>query len=402
MSVTQEITEAVGAPAYDPRADQTADLRAHLAAVATAEAARAAAGPTSDDQRSIYGLSGESRGAARDRHDAELGRLLNAWPEARSTALRRAIDAVVELKVACQAAAEHDMKHGLEGDAETWPAARDALIEAAFALAEAPISNATDALVRAECFIDAVDRNPTTGLPEDDSGNHPILIETLKSAVSWLALQEPDADEWDGAVRAYRKAVHDLDTCAREEASFARAAIVEDVARLSLSDRANDAQGRRDEATSAILRMEPPHVGGLLVQLEMLADRFSVDLTSYTSREAALGDDPVSGQRLWEARSDEEALKFGLALVAINAAKLRDRSYPSDWRAMLDGFLSVHEGGRDAVRAAYDAELLPSDLVTVVLDPRGETKQPVLLFRTIHDEMIQARPGEVWKWEPVK
>ncbi|QCQ97783.1 hypothetical protein [Brevundimonas sp. SGAir0440] len=69
---------------------------------------------------------------------------------------------------------------------------------------------------------------------------------------------------------------------------------------------------------------------------------------------------------------------------------------------MLDGFLSVHDGGRDAVRAAYDARLLASDLVDVVLDPRDGIKQPVLLFRTIHGTGIQARPGEVWKWEKVK
>lgn len=397
MSVTEEITKAVRAPAYDPRADQSADLRNGPAeAVAIAEAARAAAG-------SPHLLQNDPTWVAPfARHEAEVGRLLNAIVECRSTTLSRAIETALELKVEAFKASEYDEANDLDGPEETWPAARDALHGAAYALAEAPIANATDALVRAECFIDAVGRNPKTGLPEDDGGNQPVLIECLKSAIACLALREPDTDDWDDAVRAYRKSAREIDICCREEASLGRAAIVEEVARTSLAERTAAALKRGDAARNLILGMEPPHVDGLLVQLEVVADRFAIDLVSYEGREAALGGEPLTVKRLWDDAGPDQALKLALGLIATNAATLRDRSYPSDWRALLDGFLSVHEGGRDAVRAAYDARLLAGDLVDVILDTRDGKRQPVLMFRTIHGEAVQARPGEVWKWEKVK
>ena len=396
MSVTQEITEGVGATAYAPRADNTANGRTTEAdAVASAEAAQAAAGSPSAPS------ADPTWAAPRARHEAEVGRLLNAIVECRSTTLSRAIETALELKVKAFEAAEHDEANNLEGPEETWPEARDALQEAAYVLAEAPIANATDALVRSECFIDAVGRNPKTGLPEDDGGDQPFLIECMKSAIACLALREPDTDDWDDAVGAYRKAVRDVDICSREDTSLSRAAMVEDVARITLAERTQAAVKRRDTARTQILGMEPPHVDGLLVQLELLGDRFGIDLGSYESRETILGDEPMTAGFFWGLHRTE-ALRRGLALVAVNTAKLRDRSYPSDWSAILDGFLSIQKGGRDTVRAAYDAKLLTSDLISIVLDPRDGRREPVLLFHTIHGQAIQARPGEVWKWEKVK
>lgn len=398
MCAAHEITDAPGASEAQP------DPAAAVAAAERADAAASANRRTHNAEPGQwrFGRAGENRCTATERYQAEMSRLVDAIPECRSTALARAIEAVIEAKGLSFQAALADDETDTEDSIAAYNAARDQLQNAAHQLAEAPIANATDALIRAECFIDAVDRSSQTGLPEDDNGDRITLISSLKSGIEWLALQEPDRTIWDEVVAAYRRSRHDVDVAYREQAGLKRAASVEPHVRADVAARLNVALGAQDKARTSIMGMEPPDVGGLLVQMEVLAERFAVDLRTYTSREVIVSDQVFTAEQFWDDMDDKEALRRALGLLAVNASKLRDRAYPTDWRAILDGFLSVHEGGRDAVRAAYDARLAAADLLNVVLDPRNNPKQPVLLFRTPHGKAIQARPGEVWIWEEVR
>lgn len=412
MSATREITEPVGVRPFadgDLQSDLTASANGRTLptngalAAANAERLVAEAGPTDTDQKQArYGFAGETSEDARKRHEDEMHRLVNAIPECRSTALVRAIEDVIEAKTRTFEASCADERIDTDETHSAWELAREALEEFAALLAKAPIANATDALIRAECFIDAFERNPSTGLPENDDGARLVLIESLKAGLEWLALQEPDADDWNDAVSAYRRSVREIESASRAKDGLERAALVEDGVRDELEKRLGKAFTDRDAARTAILSMEPADVGGLLVQIEVMANRFGIDLGSYTSREALAGDQIITAAQFWDDMDDKDALRRGLAVLAVNAAKLRDRSLPSDWRAILDGFLSVHDGGRDVLRSAYDANLNADDLTAVQLQVPNYEREPVLLFTKPNGHMVHVAPGQVWVWEPVK
>lgn len=401
MSATQEVTEPVGVRPFAD-GDLQADLKSAEAA-ATAERLVAEAGPTDTDQKQArYGFAGETSEDSRKRHDDEMHRLVNAIPECRSTALARAIEDVIKAKTRTFEASCADDRLDTDETHSAWEMAREDLNEFADILAKAPIANASDALIRAECFVDAVGRQTGTGLPDNDSGDQPLLIECLRAGLQWLALQEPDPDDWNDAVAAYRRSIREIESASRAKDGLEQAVLVEDGVRDELEKRQGKAFADRDAARAAILSMEPADVGGLLVQMEVMADRFGIDLGSYTSREALAGDHIITAAQFWDDADDKDALRRGLALLAVNAAKLRDRSLPADWRDILDGFLSVHDGGRDVLRSAYDANLNAGDLTAVQLQVPNYDREPVLLFTKPNGHMVHVAAGQVWVWEPVK
>lgn len=381
MSATQEISvhadaRRVAAEPADPRADDalTAAERASAAAEATAEPKRRGNDP-----------------------ESEVRALVDAIVEARNPALRAAIQKTADAKIAEVTLAKADA--GDEAAFKAWQTSRNVLDEAANDLAHAPISGAFDALLRSQCFIDAVGRDPETDLTVDDAGDAITLTASLLDGLCDLAHQEPDPEAWEGLVAETRAAVRLVANLDRALESMDQpSAVCDGGLREDSEVRRDEASLARDELIDRVLHTEPPHVGGVLFQMELLAGRYldePLDLTTYASRSAAV------------EREGTGTVSEGLALIATHLAALRDRSIPEDWAEQLEAHEDV-PGFDQAARYAIDAGLAADDIQMIhqgersPVAPRQPQMLPILQFAGPEGGYLHARPDGLWKWEPVK
>lgn len=332
--------------------------------------------------------------------DREIAGLINAVPEARNPALRKAINRVVDAKLAEVRLARADTEAGTLESHDTWQQSRSALEEAANDLAFAPISGAHDATLRAQCFIDAVGRNPKTDQPIDDAGDLSTLAVSMIDALAWLGHREPDPDHWDDLVAATKAAMRRVDGLDQSLDSLDMPRIfIEPGLREDTEDQRAKAAQHRDDLIAGVLNTEPPHIGGVLFQVELLALRHlddPVDLSTYASRSAAVATDGTVS-----------VLVDGLARIATHLAALRDRAIPHDWVERLEAHAEI-AGFDQAARNAIDAGFAASDIEAIhipgstVNAGRSPDKFPILQFGGSDASYVHARPDGVWKWEPVQ
>lgn len=334
--------------------------------------------------------------SSKDRADAEALRIVNAVVEPRSVSLQRAIAHVSGVKLEEIALSAVDTERETEDGHQAWLDARDRLEAAAKAVLAAPIANGRDALIRGEVFIDAMGRDPETGLPIDDHADTKALLASYKDALEALAAREHDTDDWDDAVSAYRQADREVSVLYREEKNYARAALVEEGLVEDLNVRLAAALSRRDETRLTVLSMTPPDIGGLLIKMEIVAKGLGCgDLKTYASRERILEASDV-------ALTEAEAVQRAMALLMSNAAELRDRCLPHDWQAVVDSHHRL-PGIRDSVRNAVEAGLHPDDITSIHTDRRalGEAT-PVLLIESGDGKVWHAGADRVWVGEAAK
>jgi hypothetical protein len=355
------------------------------------------------------------------RHADEIAALEEAIPKARSAALARAIRSAIPLKEAahalCKAHGEaeeraRDLELGgadeaalaeaaaAERDADgRWQMARGSLEAAALGVLEAPVCGPSDVTLRAEAFADLVGRQGAGTLPESEE-DQIAMLSSYRDAVQVLAAREPDRSRWDAAVKELRCAEWRLTCANREEGDLRQAAEVEPGVMEALDARIRQGYVDRDTARTKLLALDPPDVGGLLVKMEIVFDHAAVgDVTSYASRARLRGEVPITSEYLWDA--EDETLRPAFAMLAIDAAKLQDRTLPADWQEFIAGAGYTHPNFRDAVQRAIEAGMNPRDLISVRLDGReAEHKLPVLTFGG--DAPAFATPEGCWVWKPVE
>lgn len=329
--------------------------------------------------------------------DSEVRALVDAIVEARNPALRAAIQKTADAKIAEVALAKADA--GDEATFNAWQTSRSVLDEAANELAFAPISGAFDALLRSQCFIDAVGRDTATDLTVDDAGDALTLTVSLLDGLTDLAHQEPDPEAWEGLVAEAKAAVRLVANLDRDLESMDQpSAVCDGGLREDSEVRRDEAALARDELIDRVLHTEPPHVGGVLFQMELLGARYldePLDLTTYTARSAAV------------ARGGAGAVSKALALIATHLAALRDRAIPKDWAVQLEAHEDV-PGFDQAARYAIDAGLAADDIQMIhqgersPVGARQSQMLPILQFAGPEGGYLHARPDGLWKWEPVK
>lgn len=319
------------------------------------------------------------------------------------TRIFEAIPDVLSLSQAHSEADEFD-KDTVDEKWAAWDAARSDVETLARELVALPAESVGAASRRVSLYRKIL--TFTEGAPEGE-GLDGLLDEDAKimgsaaiSALEALAGQEPDRTEWDAAVKALRDAEWRLQCAGREEDSHARAAFVEELVRESLKERLDAAYADRDTARTQVLAMDPPDAGGLLIQMEIVFDHAAVgDVSTYASRARLRGDVPITAEYLWHAH--DERLLPAFALLAVNAAKLRDRALPREWQEFLASAEDPHSNFRDAAAQAIRAGLDPQRLASIQLAGAPEDELPVLTFKGPGDQIVYAKPSGCWEWRDV-
>lgn len=315
----------------------------------------------------------------------------------------QAIPDVLSLSQAHSEADEFD-KDTVDENWAVWDAARSEVETLARELIALPAVSIGAASRRVSLYRKVL--TFTEGAPEGE-GHDGLLDEDAQimgnaaiSALEALAGQEPDRTEWDAAVKALRDAEWRLRCGGREEDGLATAAMVEDHVRESLKERLDTAYADRDTARTRLLAMDPPDAGGLLIQMEIVFDHAAVgDVSTYASRARLRGDEPITADHLWTAEG--ETLWPAFALLAVNAAKLQDRSLPGEWREFISGTEDPHRNFRDAVDQAIRVGLSPQRLAGIQLAGAPEDELPVLTFKGPGDEFVYAKPSGCWAWRDI-
>lgn len=321
------------------------------------------------------------RSHSKERHDSEMERLKLHQMSVNSEALRAAIDAAVPLKqraydlgqvaeAASQvfynalAGPEEEAARAAEAAADAeWNASRALLDAAALAVANAPFSDLHDVVARADAYGELVGRD-VVEFPEDKV----IQLGSYQAAIMEMIERQPGRGDWDDAVaelRGIERTIDDLDR--------------RDTADLPIdAEVLRKAYAERDAIITDLLTMEPPHLDGLLVFMDLVFENDGPGARTYACRANAAARQVVSANAL---RNEEpDAFFSGLALLAQHTARLRDLEMPRDWREAMRDFGRSHPGAPDALRQAFDGCMHVPHLKAVWLSGRPEHELPVLVF----------------------
>lgn len=366
MSATQEIpapadVRPVAAEPAAPRADD---------ALTAAERASAAAEDQADQKKPSH---------TQARHEAEMHRLSRHSMSVHSEALRAAIEAAIPVKqrayelgkvhekagrafFAAAPGPEQEAARQAEMAAEAeWLNMRRQLDVAALAVAHAPFSDLEDVVARAEAFAELVGRAGDNDAPDADE-DRVLMLASYRAAVLEMIERQPSRGDWDDAVAGLRGI---------EERIGALEATTNVVA-------LEKAWAGRDDAITDLFSMQPPHLDGLLLMLDLVRELRFLGHRTYASRADAIGDEQVTARTLRD--KSDEGLAQGLALIAQHAARLRDLEMPRDWRQVMRDLGNWHPGSKDAVRHAFDLGMHKPNLESVQLAGRPEHELPVLHF----------------------
>lgn len=365
MSATQEIpapadVRPVAAEPATPRADD---------ALTAAERASAAAEDQADQKKPSH---------TQARHEAEMDRLSLHRMSVHSEALRAAIDAAIPVKQrayelgkahakaqdASFAAADGPEKEAAsQAEAEAEDAWRNMLRQldaVALTVAHAPFSDLDDVVARAEAFAELVGRVGDSDTPNAEE-DHVLMLASYRAAVMEMIERQPSRGDWDDAVAGLRGI---------EERIEALEATTNVVA-------LEKAWADRDDAITDLFSMQPPHLDGVLLMIDLIRDVGHLGRRAYGDRAEAIGVDQITVQSL---RRGGEEVKRALALVGQHVARLRDLEMPRDWRQVMRDLGNWHPGSKDAVRHAFDLGMHKPNLESVQLAGRPEHELPVLHF----------------------
>lgn len=398
---------------------QTTTARAADAAVADAKQAMRTADAAHESPSRIVA-----------RHEAGLAKLSTLKLTARSAALQRLISEGIELfeqefdlgsahsqaddeasdarqAGSFQAAGLREAERAAEA---AWQAKRAELEAKALEVAAAPFADHRDLLIRADACAWLIGVNPATGLPDCDE-DIIAVHQSLRKGIEEIVARGPDREPLDQARADLEKVERDLTTANDEhERRHGSQSPVVGYEGSELQERLSKLCAERERLRSLILSLEPGDVGDLLLQMEIIFDHVGVvDVTTYSRRASVIGETelgeprPVLESELWT--DDDSARRRALALLAANAAKLRDRELPRDWAGLMRDGAKLHPNARDVIRLAYDKGLDAAGLSDICLSSANtaEDRLPVLLFtRPWKDDCwVTVSPGAAWEGRPV-
>lgn len=315
------------------------------------------------------------RSCSQVRHEAEMERLSLHRMTVHSEALRAAIDAAMPRKqlaydlgqvheaaslAFCDATegAQKEAARAAEEQAEAaWQASRDELDTAALLVANAPFSDLHDVVARADAYAELVGRD-VVDFPEDKV----IQLGSYQAAIMEMLERQPSRGEWDDAVAG----LHEIE---RRIAGLVENADAERRAKAYLD---------RDAAITDLLSMQPPHLDGVLLLVDLVRENWFLKSRTYRDRAASVGADQVTVSDI--RSSGEDGLVRALALIAQHIARLRDLEMPRDWRDAMRDFGRIAPGAADAVRNAFDQGMHLPELTNVQLGGLPDSQLPVLHF----------------------
>lgn len=322
------------------------------------------------------------------RHYAEMERLSLHRMTVHSEALRAAIDtamtlkqAAFELEQACAAA-----KAACDGEVEAesaWLESRRQLDAAALTVAHAPFSDLSDVAARAEAFAEIVGRPDKDAPPELDE-DHILMLGSYRQAIMEMLERQPSRGDWDDAVARLREIDRRIEVLDASQADKGRMI---------------EACADRDAAITDLLSMQPPHLDGLLVLMEIICQGDGPDVQSYASRANAAGAGRLTATDL--LHTGPHGLFRGLALIAQHAARLRDLEMPRDWRDAMRDFGRIAPGAADTVRNAFDHCMHLPQLKAIQLSGQPDHELPIMLFSG-PDGDHWIGPKKAWRGEGVK
>ncbi|MNQ18920.1 hypothetical protein D3C85_319750 [compost metagenome] len=320
------------------------------------------------------------RSRSQVRHDAEMERLSWHRMTVHSEALRAAIDAAMPLKQRAydlgqvhEAAslAFCDATEGVKKEAATtaedqaeaaWQASRAELDNAALVVAHAPFSDIYDVVARAEAFAEIVGRPDKDAPPEFDE-DHLLMLGSYRQAVMEMIERQPSRGDWDDAVAG----LHEIER-----------RIVGLQASHPESDGLTKAWADRDAAITDLFSMQPPHLDGALLLLDLVREARFLRSRTYRNRAADVDEGQIT---ISDIRAPGElGAARSLALIGQHIARLRDLEMPRDWRDAMRDFGRIAPGAADAVRNAFDQGMHLPELTNVQLGGLPDSQLPVLHF----------------------
>ena len=359
MSIEAPTEARPTAPAAQPEDVDRAVAAAHAAEKALGEEPA----PKSERSRSQV------------RHDAEMERLSLHRMTVHSEALRAAIDAAMKQKqrthdlarahiAADDAADEFDDEGCAQAAAAeaAWQASRAELDTAALLVAHAPFSDLNDVVARAEAFAELVGRPDKDAPPEFDE-DHILMLGSYRQAVMEMLERQPSRGDWDDAVAGLRE-------IERQIAGWGENGIAE---------RRDKAWADRDAAITDLLSMQPPHLDGVLLLLDIVREVRFLRARTYWSRAKDIDDD---GQvTIADIRAPGElGVARSLSLIAQHVARLRELEMPRDWRGAMRDLGRIAPGAPDTVRNAFDQGMHLPELTNIQLGGLPDSQLPVLHF----------------------
>lgn len=315
------------------------------------------------------------RSRSQVRHDAEMERLSLHWMTVHSEALRAAIGAAMTQKqrthdlarahIAADDAADEFDDEGcaLAVEAEaTWQASRVELDTAALVVAHAPFADLKDVVARAEAFAEIVGRPDKDAPPEFDE-DHLLMLGSYRQAVVEMTERQPSRGDWDDAVAG----LHEIER-----------RIVGLQASHPESDGLTKAWADRDAAITDLFSMQPPHLDGALLLLDLVREARFLRSRTYRNRAADVDEGQIT---ISDIRAPGEVgVARSLSLIAQHVARLRDLEMPRDWRGAMRDLGRIAPGASDTVRNAFDQGMHLPELTNVQLGGLPDGQLPVLHF----------------------
>lgn len=417
MSVTQEITQSVGAPAYDPRADQTADLRSLDDVVAAAAKARETA--LADETSGADARRTDARRNSRDIHDLEGAALFSVRYGVRAPALWRLIGEAVALKdeafrlgqlhtiadearFDARAGEEEEVAEANEANAfAAWNAARDRLQQKADEILVAPFDGPDDLLARAHAYsilIAPSDQDDAEPAGEDDVR---AAYQSLRSGIQEMADAHKGTEAFEMAARAYLKHAEAVCTISAElddkggRVTFDEG-IVEEIGR-----RLQKQIVERDGFANDVLAERPATASQLALQINIIAAAVTGASTTHASRDRLLAHMPLTVDQI---KTDIDVIHRIFALLLENAERLAQRDLSRGWRDLMAedwGLVKMHPNTRDVLSLAASKGIDPERFGGIHLVGDDDSHLPQIIFTTDEGHAI-AKPGVVYDWRAVK
>lgn len=349
-----------------------------------------------------------------------LARLIRAAAvkKAEAYALERPHNILQYVELNLRSADTPDEAHALAVEQEragekAWQDARTEAELAGIAVTEAPFADLNDILLRADAYAQVVGCDDDGNVHFDEDAA--VMYRSLRYGIEEIVSRQPDRTAWDVAAEGYRRINQTLDDLGRQEEKIEAGMIHLDPPVLEQFHLdMKDAYDRKDALGNAILAMDPPDAGGLLVQMDVVFDRgHGLDVSKYERRSSALNEEQrrIDGQPLMtvERLETQEANEFhrsgadqGLALLARSAATLRDREMPRDWRELFDTLGWMHKNARDAARQAIRAGVDATAFSGIHFEEGSEGRwAPSISFNALGGPQVFSNPVGCWKAGPV-
>lgn len=405
MPVTQEFTASA-----DERTLQAE-------AVAAAERAIAAAGPTGRSQRA---------------HKVEMERLAASAEQANAPVLARLIREGIGLKqevydlgqahtraadIAMALRRKDDSREAESAFAEEeeaeaiWQEARDRLEAKAMEILDAPFDGLGDVLTRTDAYALLI--GPAKN-PAEDGGVDPAFEEdiecayrSLRRAIVEILAAHPRNAHFEKAVVEYRAADQRMSDIGAElgnhDGFVSKGVVFDPGLQNELCAQQQAAFEDRDAAADTILAQRPASLPQLILQMQIIAKELnSYDVSTHAARDRWLG--PL-GPSVAEMRTGEPGhAARAFALLLENATRLAERDLSRGWRDLLadeGGLVKMHPNARDVLALAASKGLDPERFGGIHLVGTDNDQLPQLIFGTDEGHAI-ARPGVVYDWREVR